>query len=162
MLIGKGEAGKTVNSVQKNLVSIFDQVVDDSAKFTDWTIQYFEDAEEDFQTDILRLIRNYYQSDVKEHAILRTCLQLLWWEYLLLNKFTIPTDGVAQLEANMESERPAAAHRDMLVIPDTINRFLKLVILQKAEEAAEEVTKNLHDMLFKMSLSPKQSRSTLR
>lgn len=159
MFIRKGESEKTINNVQTRIGEIFDQMLDDPAKYERWTMEYFEDKEEDFQTTILLLIGKYYNKSIKEHSIIKTSLKLLWFEYLLLNKFTIPFDGVGVLEAHLESQRPKGAHKDMQVIPDTINRFLKAIILPLAEKAAEQLTKNLHDMLFRMAVTQKLSKA---
>ena len=157
MFVPDGRYDMMVTSVQKNITNIFDQVLDDRDSFVRWTTDYFEREEEDFQTTILGLVGEYFSKDVKEHSILQTGLRLLWYEYLLLYKFTIPPTAVPELEANLEAERPASAHQDIPVIPDTINRFLKATILVMAEKAAEELTKNLHDTLFKMAVSTKNS-----
>lgn len=159
MFIRKGESEKTINNVQTRISDIFDQMLDDPDKYERWTMEYFEDKEEDFQTTILLLIGKYYNKGIKEHSIIKTSLKLLWFEYLLLNKFTIPSDGVGVLEAHLESQRPKGAHKDIQVIPDTINRFLKAIILPLAEKAAEQLTKNLHDMLFRMAVTQKLSKA---
>ncbi|EXJ64999.1 hypothetical protein A1O7_01338 [Cladophialophora yegresii CBS 114405] len=157
MLLGWGKSyGKSVR-VQKNICDIFDQLLDDPEKYRKWTTEYFEDPEEDFQTTILGFLGAYYRKDIKEHAILKTALKLLWFEYLLLNKFIIPPEAVGHLEANLEATRPVGAHKDIYVIPETINRFLKAIILPMAEKAAEQLTKGLHDLLFKMAVSQKVS-----
>ncbi|KIW72433.1 hypothetical protein, variant [Phialophora macrospora] len=159
MLIGKGKSDEIIARVQKNICDIFEQLLDDPVKYRAWTTEYFEDPEEDFQTSILGHLGTYYRKDIKEHAILKTALRLLWFEYLLLNKFTIPPEAVGNLEAHLESKRPVGAHKDIQVIPETINRFLKAIILPMAEKAAEQLTKNLHDMLFKMAVTQKLSKA---
>ncbi len=160
MLIGRGKSDDICSHVQKSLVEKFDRVLDDPKRFNTWTTEYFEDREEDFQTTILALLGEYYKKGIKEHYILRTCLRLLWFEYLLLHKFTIPPAGVDDLVANLDSGRPVGFLKEMHVIPDTINRFLKAIILPLAEEAAKEVTRDLHDLLLKMALYPNQSKAT--
>ncbi|OCT46681.1 hypothetical protein CLCR_02032 [Cladophialophora carrionii] len=157
MLLGWGKSDGMSVRVQKNICDIFDKVLDDPVKYKAWTIEYFEEPEEDFQTTILGFLGAYYRKDIKEHAILKTALKLLWFEYLLLNKFIVPPEAVGHLEANLESTRPVGAHKDIQVIPETINRFLKAIILPMAEKAAEQLTKGLHDLLFKMAVSQKVS-----
>ncbi|EXJ96361.1 hypothetical protein A1O1_01487 [Capronia coronata CBS 617.96] len=155
MFIKDGDLERQVKLVSQQIPALFEQVLDDPVKWPEWTTKYFIDRREDFQTTILELIGRYYRKDLKEHAIIKTALSLLWFEYLLLNKFTIPPSAVPQLETNLESPRPAGAHQDIHVIPDTINRFLKAIILPMAMGAARKITAKLHDMLFAMSVSQK-------
>ncbi|EXJ75936.1 uncharacterized protein A1O5_00444 [Cladophialophora psammophila CBS 110553] len=155
MCIRNGELEKTVNQVRNNITGIFDKLLADPEKYRKWTTEYFEEKEEDFQTQILRVLGRYYRRDIEEHSTLKAALRLLWFEYLLLNKFTVPADAVLSLEANLGSKRPVGAPRHLHVIPDTINRFLKAIILPLAEKAAEKLIKNLHEMMFKMAVTQK-------
>ncbi|KIW98788.1 uncharacterized protein Z519_00451 [Cladophialophora bantiana CBS 173.52] len=155
MCIRNGELEKTVNQVRKNITGIFDKLLADPKEYRKWTTEYFEEQEEDFQTQILRVLGRYYRRDIEEHSILKAALRLLWFEYLLLNKFTVPAEAVPILEANLGSKRPVGAPQHLHVIPDTINRFLKAIILPLAEKAAEKLIKNLHDMMFKMAVTQK-------
>lgn len=159
MLIKDGELSRQIQLMGRAIPELFDHILDDPTRWSDWTMQYFRDREEDFQTTILDLIGQYYRNDIEEHTILKTSLSLLWFEYLLLNKFAVPPGAVPQLEANLESRRPLGAHRDIEVIPDTINRFLKAIILPLATEAARKLTECLHDMLFKMAVTQKLSKA---
>ena len=158
MFVRPGDLDNTVHIVRKNINDIFDRLLDNPTRFKKWTTQYFEEQEEDFQATILALIGKYYRKDIKEHSVLKTGLRLLWYEYLLLNKFTIPQTAVAEFETKLEATRPSGTPKDIEVIPDTINRFLKAIILPMAEKAAEELTTTLHGTLFKMAVTPKSSR----
>ncbi|KIW30182.1 hypothetical protein, variant [Cladophialophora immunda] len=149
----------TIMQIRGNLVEIFDRVLNDPDKYVQWTEQYFEDAHGDFEAQILRLIGRYYRDDIAEHSVLRESLRLLWFEYLLINKFTIPAEAVPTLEVNLSARARFGAPRHQNVIPETINRFLKASILPGAEKAAEQLLKILHDKMFKMALSQKSPQS---
>ncbi|KIX00266.1 uncharacterized protein Z518_10405 [Rhinocladiella mackenziei CBS 650.93] len=155
MFVKDGDLPRQVNLLRQQLKQLFEQVLDDPTRFENWTMEYYQEKEEDFQTTILGLIGKYYRKDIDEHAVLKTSLSLLWFEYLLLNKFTVPPHAIPQLEANLESRRPPGAHRDVTVVPETINRFLKATVLPLAVDAAKKLTETLHDMLFKMAVSQK-------
>jgi len=86
--------------------------------------------------------------------VLKSSLSLLWYEYLLVNKFTIPNGAWPQLEANLEARKPDGLK---YVIPDLINIYLKAIILPMAVKAAKRLTETLHDMLFKQAHTPKTS-----
>jgi len=158
MYIKPNSLHQQVYLIRKEIPELFEQVLEDQQKWEDWTIQYFKDKEEDFQTIILRHIGKYYRKHIAEHGILKTGLSLLWFEYLLLNKFTVPPASVGLLEQNLEAKRPKGAPKDIQVIPDTINRFLKAIILPMAMDAAKKITESLHDMLFRMAVTQKLSQ----
>lgn len=151
MIIRAGQLPQSLGLMGTKIPEIFEQVLGDSKVWDRWTLKYFTEKEEDFQTDILRLIGNYYRKDFEEHWILKTALSLLWFEYLLLTKFRVPASAVPVLEENLESGRPASAYAGIDVIPDTLNRFLKAIVLRMATKAAKRVTEVLHEMLFKIS-----------
>jgi hypothetical protein len=159
MLIGRGQSPSIVKSVQENLSQIFDKVLDNKKHYVEWTKEYYEDPEEDFQTTILEIIGEYYEATFPEHSILRSALRLLWFEYLLLNKYTVPESDVATFERHIEARRPLMVSRSAPVIPDIINRFLKAIVLPQAMEAAKSLTKNLHDRLFRMTAFQKTTRT---
>ncbi|KIX93813.1 uncharacterized protein Z520_10438 [Fonsecaea multimorphosa CBS 102226] len=144
---------EAVKKVRKNLTGIFDQVLNDPKKYAEWTEDYFEDSEEDFPAKILRLIGRYYRDHIEEHSVLKDSLRLLWYEYLLLNRFIIPAEAIPTLEDNLASRRPFGVPPHVRVIPETINRFLKAAILAGAEKAAENLCKSLHHMMWKMAYS---------
>ncbi|EXJ79085.1 hypothetical protein A1O3_08586 [Capronia epimyces CBS 606.96] len=148
---------RQVKLVRQRIVAMFAQVLDDPQRWRDWTVKYFPHRADDFQTTILEHIGLYYRKDIKEHAVIKTALSLLWFMYLLWNKFTVPTAAVPQLEEHIDSRRPVWAPQDIHVIPDTINRFLKAIIMPMAMKAARKITATLHDMLFQMSVTQKQS-----
>ncbi|KIW80470.1 hypothetical protein Z517_07086 [Fonsecaea pedrosoi CBS 271.37] len=160
MFICNGGFEKTVAQVRSKLVGIFDQVLNDPQRYVTWTEQYFEDEDEAFQCNILRLIGRYYRDDIAEHSILKDSLQLLWFEYLLLNRFVVPAEAVSALQDNLSSKGRYGAGQYAHVIPETINRFLKATLLPGAERAAERLLKSLHDMMFKMAVSQKSSQSS--
>lgn len=160
MFIKPGQLGRQVTLVQQQINHLYEQVLHSRERWSVWTTDYFPDPAQDFQTTILQLIGQYYRKDIQEHAIIKTGLELLWFEYLLLNKFIVPPQAVPQLEAKLESRRPAGAPHDILVIPATINRFLKAIIMHMAIETARKLTATLHERLFKMSVS--QETSTAR
>lgn len=158
MYIKQGCLSMEVAATREQILKLFKSVLDDHEKWDDWTIKYFPEKEEDFQTTILRIVGKYYRNDIEEHTILKTGLSLLWFEYLLLNKFTVPRSAVPQLERNLEARRPDGAPEDIEVIPDTINRFLKAIILPMAMDAAKKVAETLHSMAFEMAASQTHSQ----
>ncbi|KAL2427402.1 hypothetical protein ABEF95_012796 [Exophiala dermatitidis] len=151
----EGSWQKEIWKLQRGISLRFDKVLGNPHSWTAWTIKYFTDPQEDFQTTILEMIGHYYLKDIPEHGIIKTALSLLWFENLLLKKFTIPPEAVPELEEHLESQRPPGIPNDAFVIPATINRFLKAIIVQMAIDAARQVTEVLHDMLFKMAVSQK-------
>jgi hypothetical protein len=159
MLIGRGESARMAQTTQLRLMQKFDDVLNDKKEFESWTMKYFNDAEEDFQTTILGIIGKYYAGHLKEHTVLRDGLRLLWCEYLLLNKFGIPADDVPAFEYNLEAKRPASISASAAVIPDTINRFLKAIILPLAMESAKSLAMALHQRLFRMAATQKTTRA---
>lgn len=158
MRVREGELPTTITSLRQKLRSLFTGVLSDDVKWTNWSMRYFFHIEEDFQCDLLIWIGKYYRDDIEEHSILSTALSLLWWDYLLLNKITVAQDDVANLESKLEAKRPAGSER-MAAIPETINRFVKAIILPIALETAKKLTETLHERLFRMAVTQKQSQS---
>lgn len=158
MRIRDGELQTIITSMRQKLRSLFRTILLDEAKWTNWSMKYFFHTEEDFQCDLIIAIGKYYRKDIDEHSILATALSLLWWEYLLLNKITVAEDDLANLETRLGEKRPKECE-GMPAVPDTINRFLKAIILPVAIETAKKVTEALHDRLFKMAVSQKLSQS---
>ena len=158
MRIQDGELASTIISMRHKLNSLFTNILSDETKWVNWTMKYFFHVEEDFQCSMIIWIGKYYRKEIEEHSILSSALSLLWWEYLLLNKFTVAEEDVANLESNLEARRPEGGDH-LPAVPDTINRFLKAIILPMAIDTAKKVTEALHERLFKMAVSQKLSQS---
>lgn len=152
MFIKSGNLRSQIALIRKEITVLFDQTLDHPETWKDWTMKFFPKEQEDFPTSILDFIGEYYRNDIEEHAIIKTALSLLWFQYFLVTRFEIPADAVPRLEAKLDARRPHGLPRDTRVIPDTINRFIKGVILHLAEEAAEKLTRTLHETMFMMAL----------
>ncbi|KIW17785.1 hypothetical protein PV08_04980 [Exophiala spinifera] len=148
-----GEYMRPVQSLKHQINTIFENVLGDEKGWINWTMEYFPSKEENFQTDILGWIGKYYRKDIHEHGILKTGLSLLWYEHLLLRSFEIPPEARPMLEKHLESCRPAELSEKAEIAPETINRFLKGVILPMAEDAARSVLETLHEKMFKMAVN---------
>jgi hypothetical protein len=153
MHIKDGDLPHQISKMRAKILEVFDKLLDDPVAWDRWTNSYFYFDEEGFQRDILQRIGKYYNRNLKEHAILKTALSLLFFEFLLMVKFTIPLQALPHLEANLDSPKPCKPFG--YVIPDTINSFLKAIILPMAEDAAKKLTEYLHDELFKLAVTPK-------
>jgi hypothetical protein len=158
MRVRDGELPTIVDSMRQKMTSLFTNVLSEEAKWTNWSMKYFFHVEEDFQCSLVIWIGKYYRKDIEEHSILSTALSLLWWEYLLLNKFTVAQDDLANLDTHLQARRPEGGEH-LAAIPDTINRFLKAIILPMAMATAKEVTEALHARLREMAGSQKFSQS---
>ncbi|KAK5050986.1 hypothetical protein LTR84_003545 [Exophiala bonariae] len=158
MRIRDGELPSTVTTMRKNLRNLFTTILADEGKWARWSTRYFYHVEEDFQCDLVIWIGKYYRKDIDEHSILATALSLLWWEYLLLNKITVAEDDLVSLDQHLGEKRPKECE-GMPAVPETINRFLKAIILPMAIETAKKLTEAMHDRLFKMAVSQKLSQS---
>lgn len=158
MRVREGELPTIINSMRSKMMSLFTNVLSEETKWTQWSMKYFFHVEEDFQCTLVIWIGKYYRKDIEEHSILSTALSLLWWEYLLLNKFTVAEDDLASLDTHLKARRPEGGEH-LAAIPDTINRFLKAIILPMAIEAAKKLTETLHERLFRMAVTQKLSQS---
>ena len=155
MYMERNDVEAHVKMVQKKIYGVFGKVLNDPDAWNSWTWMYFQEREEDFQAEILQMIGAYYRKHLDEHAILKESMSLLWFEYLLMVSFTIPRKALPRLEANLDASKPREDFE--FVIPETINRFLKAIILPMAEKAAKKLTEHLHDLLFKLAVAPKSS-----
>ncbi|KEF51405.1 uncharacterized protein A1O9_12554, partial [Exophiala aquamarina CBS 119918] len=158
MRIRDGDLPATIISMRQKLNALFNNILSEERKWVNWTMKYFFHAEEDFQCSMIIWIGKYYRKDIEEHSILSSALSLLWWEYLLLNKFTVAEEDVANLERHLDARRPEGGEH-FPAVPDTINRFLKAIILPMAIDTAKKITEELHERLFKMAVSQKLSQS---
>ncbi|KAK5273266.1 hypothetical protein LTR99_002656 [Exophiala xenobiotica] len=158
VFIQDGELQRVVYSLKRQIKAIFEQVLGDPEIWDQWTIKYFPSEEEDFQTDILRWIGKYYRSSIEDHLVLKTALSLLWYEHLLLMNFEVLAEALPFLEAQLESGRPAGLPRGVQTAPETINRFLKGIILPMAEEAGQVLLERLHELMFRMAVSQNLSK----
>jgi hypothetical protein len=153
MRIRKGTSEETISKLKSEIPLLFDQVLAKEEIYLDWTTKYFPSEDEDFPCTILQWIGKYHNPNLAEHAILKTGLTLLWLEYLLINKFAVPHHAVATLESNIEALRPTGSEGRILdIIPDTINRYLKAIIVSMAIDTAQKITEYLHDQLLKMAV----------
>ncbi len=158
VFIQDGELQRVVYSLKRQIKAIFEQVLGDPKSWDQWTTKYFPSQEEDFQTDILCWIGRYYRSSIEEHVVLKIALSLLWYEHLLLMNFEVLAEAVPFLEASLESGRPAGLPRGIQTAPETINRFLKGIILPMAEEAGQVLLERLHELMFRMAVSQNLSK----
>lgn len=154
MLIHSGGLEGVVNSTRVALGKFFVKVLESEESWVNWTMKYFLHDEENFQCDILGWVGKYYRKEIEEHAIIEQASTLLWFEYLLMNKFMINPEDATELEEKMESKR-SENQKHLDAIPDKINMFLKAIILPMATAAAQRLTESLHDRLFKMAVSQK-------
>jgi hypothetical protein len=152
-----GKLQDYVNSIRQQIFGIFDGLWRDPNLWEKWAQTYFPKKVEDFQTDIVDLLGQYFRRGVEKHDLLRAALSLLWLDHLLLTKFVVLERTVPQLEAHIDARRPAAA---VHVIPDAINRFLKGVVLPMAEHACQRLTEALHKMLLAMANREDHSSAT--
>lgn len=150
--IERGELPRSIERLRVQIRNMFVQVLDNRDDWDRWAMIYFPETDEDFQTDIIIRVGKYYRSDIPEHSVLKQALSLLWFEHLLLTKARVPADAVAALETKLESRRPAGLPGDARVVPDTINRFIKGVVLPMAEKAGQKLTESLHEMMFKLAV----------
>ncbi|KAK5029109.1 hypothetical protein LTR13_008980 [Exophiala sideris] len=157
IFIEAGQLNKRINSLRGQIWKLFVQVLACPEDWVRWATIYFPREEEDFQADILILLGKYYRADIPEHAIIQKALSLLWFEHLLLTRARVPPEAVPDLESRLESRRPAELPADARVVPDTINRFIKGVVLRMAEEVGQKITETLHEMMFKLAVGQKST-----
>lgn len=154
-----GEYMRPVHSLKHQINTIFEHVLGDQTSWVNWTMEYFPSEQEDFQADVLGWIGKYYRKGIEEHGILKTGLSLLWYEHLLLRSFEIPAEARPILEKHLDSRRPADLSEGAEIAPETINRFLKGIILPMAEDAARSVLETLHERMFKMAVTSDLSKA---
>ncbi|KAK6381039.1 hypothetical protein LTS17_005240 [Exophiala oligosperma] len=154
-----GEYMRPVQVLKHQINTIFEHVLGDEKSWIDWTMAYFPADEEDFQADILIWIGKYYRKGIEEHGILKAGLSLLWYEHLLLRSFEVPSEARPILAQHLESRRPTDLGEEAEMAPETINRFLKGIILPMAEDAARSVLETLHERMFKMAVNSDLSKA---
>ena len=156
-----GELNDRVNQLRHQIMTLFKQVLACPEDWVRWATIYFPKEEEDFQADILILLGKYYRADIPEHAVLQKALSLLWFEHLLLTRARVPAEAIPALEAMLESPRPVDLPDDARVVPDTINRFIKGVVLPMAEEVGQTITETLHETMFKLAVGQKSTPASM-
>ncbi|KAI1614318.1 hypothetical protein EDD36DRAFT_223001 [Exophiala viscosa] len=161
IFIEPGELNSRVKSLRGQIMKLFVQVLACPEDWVRWATIYFPKEEEDFQADILILLGKYYRADIPEHGILQKALSLLWFEHLLLTRARVPAEAVHALESRLESRRPIELPQDARVVPDTINRFIKGVVLPMAEEVGQKITETLHEMMFKIAVGQKSTPASM-
>ena len=125
-----------------------------------WPWPCFEHPEMNWEGEVVEKIQDYYRQELASHALLQKAQCLLFFGYILDHSFVVHEDSQETLLANLSNPPQQYELRDKVISPETITRFIKMIVYRYAHELAKTVLSGLQEILNKMALG--QETSTAR
>jgi len=146
------DGDREVEKIRCHIRGWFHQVFQEKDNPYPWPWACLDDDEEDWQAEMVVLMHQYYQEHIPQHHALKVALSLLFFNHLLIQTFYVPPDAIHHLQSHLEAEPPRPVDGVVCVVPATVNRFLKMIVLPVALEAARKSLERLHDLLLKIAI----------
>jgi hypothetical protein len=116
-----------------------------------WPWPCFQTEDMDWEGEVVEAIQEYYRRDFASHEILQKAQCLLFFGYILDQAFEVSVDSRETLFENLQS-LPSAKNLDQMPIaPDTVARFIKMIVYGYAYELAHSVLAALQELLDSMA-----------
>ncbi len=124
-----------------------------------WPWPCFEHDEMNWEGEVVEAIQSYYRSDLASHALLQKAQSLLFFGYILDNSFLVSGDSRDALLANLQNRPPAHELGDKEIAPETITRFIKMIVCGYAFELSQSVLTGLQELLHGMAQGKETSNA---
>lgn len=122
-----------------------------------WPWPCFEHDRMNWEGEVVEAIQEYYRSDLPSHTLLQKAQCLLFFGYILDHSFVVSDDSRQNLLANLHNP-PSACELDGKAIgPETVTRFIKMIVCGYALDLAKSVLTGLQDILHIMALGKETS-----
>lgn len=135
---------EAANHIRHSLLRWFNQTID-CTHDSDWAWNWFNKRSDVFAGNVMKLICEYFKSNISQHKILRDALALSFFNYIFIYSFNVPDDHVPMLQQRMEVPIPSNAE---FVSPSIINLYIKMLMLPALRDVVKRTLKGLELLLL--------------
>jgi len=135
---------ETANHIHHSLRKWFEQTID-STHEGDWAWCWFNKGSDAFAGNVMKLICEYFKSNIVQHRILEEALALSFFNYMFIYSFTVPDEHVTILQQRMEVQIPKDAE---YISPSIINLYLKMLMLPSLRDVVQRTLEGLELLLL--------------
>jgi hypothetical protein len=116
-----------------------------------WPWPCFQTEDMNWEGEVVEAIQEYYRPDFASHEILQKAQCLLFFGYILDQVFEISVDSRKILFANLQNVPRDVNLDKMHIAPETVARFIKMIVAGYAYELAHSVLSALQEILDGMA-----------
>lgn len=135
---------EAANHIRHSLLKWFQQTIDCTHE-NDWAWHWFNKRSESFAGNTMKLICEYFKSDISQHRILRDVLALSFFNYIFIYSFNVPDENLSTVQQRMEVNIPKNAE---YISPSIINLYIKMLMLPALRDVVKRTLKGLEVLLL--------------
>lgn len=135
---------EAANHIRHSLLKWFQQTIDCTHE-GDWAWHWFSRTTDTFAGGVMKLICEYFRTDLFQHRLLKEALALSFFNYIFIYSFNVPEDHVLMLQKRLETEIPADAQ---YISPSIINLYIKMLMLPPLRDVVKRTLKGLEVLLL--------------
>jgi len=135
---------EAANHIRHSLLKWFQQTIDFTHE-SDWAWCWFNKGSDAFAGNVMKLICEYFKSNIVQHRILKEALALSFFNYIFIYSFNVPDEHVTILQQRMEVQIPKDAE---YISPSIINLYIKMLMLPPLRDVVKRTLKGLELLLL--------------
>lgn len=135
---------EAANHIRHSLLKWFQQTIDCTHE-SDWAWCWFNKGSDAFAGNVMKVICEYFKSDIVQHRILKEALALSFFNYIFIYSFNVPDEHVGMLQQRMEVQIPKNAE---YISPSIINLYIKMLMLPPLRDVVKRTLKGLEILLL--------------
>jgi len=135
---------EAANHIRHSLLKWF-QLTIDCTHEGDWAWHWFNESSDAFAGNVMKLICEYFKSNIQQHKILRDALALSFFNYIFIYSFNVPDENVPMVQQRMETQIPDDAE---YISPSIINLYIKMLMLPPLRDVVKRTLKGLEILLL--------------
>ena len=133
------------------------QARNDGPDYQRWPWPCFEHQNMNWEGEVVEAILDYYRPEMASHDLLHKAHSLLFFGYILDHSFLVPEGSRETLLGNLQNPPLLSELGDREISPETITRFIKMIVCGYAVEISQSVLAGLQDILHGMALGKETS-----
>ena len=135
---------EAANHIRHSLLKWF-QLTIDCTHEGGWAWHWFNENSDAFAGNVMKLICEYFKSNIQQHKILRDALALSFFNYIFIYSFNVPDENVRMVQQRMETQIPDDAE---YISPSIINLYIKMLMLPPLRDVVKRTLKGLEVLLL--------------
>lgn len=135
---------EAANHIRHSLLKWFQQTID-CTHDGDWAWHWFNQKSDAFAGSVMKLVCEYFQSNIAQHRILKEALALSFFNYIFIYSFNIPDEHVSVLQQRIEAKIPPGAE---YISPSIINLYIKMLMLPPLRDVVKRTLRGLELLLL--------------
>lgn len=135
---------EAANHIRHSLLKWFQQTIDYTHD-TEWAWCWFNKRSEAFAGGVMKVICDYFKSDILQHRMLKEALALSFFNYIFIYSFNVEEQHVSMLQSRLEVQIPKNAE---YISPSIINLYIKMLMLPPLRDVVKRTLKGLELLLL--------------